>query len=67
MLSFDAVVPGEKSDFQRGEPRGLDLQQTVFQILPETGGCPIFDGKAGSFSNLIVFGAEKALQLVTET
>ena len=48
VLSLDAVVPGEKCDLQRGEPRGLDVQETVFQILPKASGGPVFDGKAGT-------------------
>ena len=67
VLSLDAVVPGEECNFQRGEPRGLDVQETVFQILPETGGCPVFDGKTGTFGDLIVFGAKETLELVAET
>ena len=67
VLSLDAVVPCEKCDFERGEPRGLDVQETIFQILPETGGRPVFDGKTRTFGDLIVFGTKKALELVAET
>src|SRR5947209_10386649 len=46
--------------------RLLDVQQTVFQLLPEAGRRPVFDGKAGALRNLSVLTAEEPLQLVTE-
>ena len=52
VLGLDAVVPGEEGNFQPGQPGSLDLQQAVFQLLPETRRGPVLDGEAGPFGDL---------------
>src|SRR5262249_42758519 len=66
VLGFDAVVPGEKGDFQRRQPGRLDLEQAVLQLLPEARRGPVLDGEAGSFGDLAILIAIKPLQFIAE-
>ena len=53
VLGLDAVVPGEEGNLQAGETGRLDVQQAVFQVLPEAGRSPVLDGEAGPFGDLV--------------
>ncbi len=46
VLGFDAVMPREKGDFECGQPRCLDLEQAVFQFLPEPSSSPVLDARS---------------------
>ena len=61
VLGLDAVMPGEECDFEAGQPGCLDVQEAVFQLLPEAGRRPVLDGEARPFGDLVVFVAEEAL------
>ena len=66
VLGLDAVVPGKERDLEPRQPCRLDVQQTVFQLLPETGGGPVLDGEAGPLGHPVVFAAVEPLQLVAK-
>jgi len=66
VLALDAVVPREESNFQTGQPGSLDLQEAVFQLLPEARGGPVLDGEAGPLGDLPVLVAVEPLKLVAE-
>src|SRR5262249_21781993 len=66
VLSLDAVVPGVRGNFPRGQPRCVDVKQPMFQLLPETGGGPVLDREARSLGDSIFFAAVKPLKLVAE-
>ena len=66
VLGLDAVVPCEEGHLERGQPGCLDLEQAVFQLLPEAGGGPVLDGEARPFGDLVVLAAKEALKLVAE-
>ena len=66
VLGLDAVVPGEEGDLEPGQTGRLDVQQAVFQLLPEAGGGPVLDGEAGPFGDLVVLAAVEPLKLVAE-
>ncbi len=61
VLRLDPVVPGEESHFQGGKPARLDVEQPIFQLLPEAGRRPVLDGKAGPFGDAVVFAAVEPL------
>src|SRR5262249_14990041 len=63
MLRLDAIVPGEESHLQGRKAGGLDVQQAVFQFLPESGRRPVLDGKTGPFGDAIVLAAIEPLKL----
>ena len=66
VLGLDAVVPGEEGDLEAGQPGCLDVEQAVFQLLPEAGGGPVLDGEARPLGDLVVLAAVEALKLVAE-
>ena len=64
VLPLDAVVPGEEGQTQARNARLLDLQQAVFQLLPEAGRGPVLDREAGPLGDARVLAAVEPLQLV---
>ena len=56
----------KNATFRFGQPGRLDLQQPVFQLLPEARGRPVLDREAGPFGDAVVFAAEEPDQLVAE-
>src|SRR5436305_7979852 len=66
VLGLHAVVPGEEGNLELGQTGRLDMQQTVFELLPEARGGPVLDGKAGPFGKLAVLAAVEPLKLVAE-
>src|SRR5205823_2226689 len=61
VLALDAVVPGEERQTQARNARLLDLQQAVFQLLPEAGRGPVLDREAGPLGNARVLAAVEPL------
>ncbi len=51
VLGFDAIVPGKEGKAEVGMAGLFDPCEAVFQFLPEACGRPMFDSKAGTFSN----------------
>src|SRR5262249_13734287 len=59
-------MPREKGYLQSREPGRFQVEETILQLLPETGCRPILDGEAGPLGDAVILAAVEPLELIAE-